>query len=491
MSLPPGPRLPPLTQSVLLALAPQPFLDRCQKRYGDLFTLRASGLGTFVVVGGPDEVRAVFTADPGILRAGEANAPLAPLVGRRSVLLLDGPEHLRRRKLVLPPFHGARMRSWETTIERVTRREVESWPVGRAFPLLPAMQAITLEVIVRAVFGVHEAARHAELSDRLRDVLEPMGSRIRVLLSLLSSGSIGDGGSVRRFEERLAEVDRLVYAVIAERRRARDLADRTDILSGLLLGQPPLTDRELRDELVTLLVAGHETTATALAWGFERLLRHPGVRAELERSLAAGETDYLAAVVDETLRLRPVLPNVGRVVARPWSLGGYELPAGITVLPSITLLHRRADSFPQPRSFRPERFLGGRGRPDGYRWIPFGGGTRRCLGASFAQFEMQTVIRTVLDAAPGLEAATRRSEKILRRGVTLSPGRGGRAILRRPPGPGAAGRAKRDVAPAPRQRDPVQPRLGRADRRLCQPPFDAQSGPVDAGGSCDGGLRRR
>jgi len=329
------------------------------------------------------------------------------------------------------------MRGWETAIERATLREVESWPVGRPFALLPAMQAITLEVIVRAVFGVSEAARQDELSARLRAVLEPIGSRVRVLLSVISNGTIGDGGSSRRFQERVAAVDELVYAEIAAGRRASDLAGRSDILSSLLLTE--MTDEEVRDELVTLLVAGHETTATALAWAFERLLRAPGVRSELERSLAAGESDYLGAVVDETLRLRPILPNVGRVVAEPWELGGYELPAGATVLPSITLLHRRAESFPQPRSFRPERFLGTR-RPDGSRWIPFGGGTRRCLGASFAQFEMRTVIRTVVAASPGLEATTRRPEKVVRRGITLSPGRGARAIQRRPPRIEAPGR---------------------------------------------------
>jgi len=199
-----------------------------------------------------------------------------------------------------------------------------------------------------------------------------------------------------------------------------------------------MTDVEIRDELVTLLVAGHETTATALAWAFERLLRHPGVRAELERSIAAGETDYLDAVVDETLRLRPILSNLGRVVTEPWTLGEHFLPAGVTLMPSISLLHRRAEAFPSPLSFRPERFLGS-GKPDGYSWIPFGGGTRRCLGASFARFEMRTIIRTVLGAST-LEATTRRSEKITRRGVTLAPGRGARAIQRRPPTSPAASR---------------------------------------------------
>ncbi len=441
-SLPPGPRLPSLLQSILLVASPLPFLLRSHRRFGDVFTVRAAGFGTFVVIGGPEEVRAVFTASPEVLHAGESNAPLGPLLGERSVLLLDGAEHLRQRRLLLPPFHGERMRSWETVIERATLSEVESWPVGRPFSLLPAMQEITLEVIVRAVFGVREAARQAELAAALRAVLEPLSGRVRVLLSVLSNGTIGDGGSTKRFAARLAAVDELVYAEITARRGFADLAAREDVLSTLLLARDeagaPMTDSEIRDELVTLLVAGHETTATALAWAFERLLRLPGVRKELERSIAAGETDYLDAVVDETLRLRPILSNLGRVVTEPWALGEHLLPAGVTLMPSISLLHRRADAFPSPLSFRPERFLGSR-KPDGYSWIPFGGGTRRCLGASFARFEMRTIIRTVLGAST-LEATTRRPEKVARRGVTLAPGRGARAIQRRPPASPAAAR---------------------------------------------------
>jgi len=450
--LPPGPRLPALLQSILLVQSPLPFLLRCRKRYGEIFTVRATGFGSFVVVAEPEGVRQVFTASPDVLLTGVANAPLEPLVGERSVLLLDGPDHLRHRKLLLPPFHGARMRSWEGDIERATRREVETWPVGRAFTLLEPMQAITLAVIVRTVFGVRQGARQAALSEVLRAVLEPMASRVRVLLSVLTSGRIGDGGSTRRFAERLAAVDELVYAEIAARRGAGGLEEREDVLSLLLLARDEqgagLTDREVRDELVTILVAGHETTATALAWAFERILRAPGVRAEIERSVAAGETDYLDATVDEVLRLRPILPNVGRVAAEPFRLGPWELPAGTNLLPSITLLHRRAASFPKPLEFRPERFLDRSNRRDAYAWIPFGGGTRRCLGASFAQFEMRTVIRTVLQAAPGLEATARRGEPVARRGVTLSPGRRARAILRRPPaaGPQGASRSMRQPA---------------------------------------------
>jgi len=434
MAVPPGPPLPGLVQAGLLIASPFEFLLRCQRTYGDVFTIRAASFGTFVVVAAPELVRAVFTAPPDVLRAGVANAPLGPLVGPRSVFLLDGAEHLRQRKLLLPPFHGERMRGWGAAIERATLREVESWPVGRSFPLLPAMREITLEVIVRAVFGVREAARHADLAGRLRRVLEPAASRLRVTLSLLQGGTIGDGGAGADLRRRVKEVDELLYREIAARRRAADLEAREDVLSLLLLATDEdgvgMTDGEVRDELMTLLAAGHETTATALAWGFERLLRHPGVLAELHRTLAEGDPSYLEAVVRETLRLRPILPSVGRAVAEDWTLGEWTVPAGYGVLPSIALLHRRPDAYPEPDAFRPERFLGA--RPDGYSWIPFGGGTRRCIGASFAEFEMRTVIRTVLEVCD-LEPATPEDEPVARQGITLVPGQGARVLQRRPP----------------------------------------------------------
>jgi cytochrome P450 len=427
--LPPGPPLAPTLQASLLLAAPLRLLLACQARYGDLFTLRAAGFGTFVVAAGPEEVRAVFTAPPDVLRAGESNQPLGALLGPRSILLLDGAEHLQRRKLLLPPFHGERMRAWERAMERAARREAESWPRGRPFALLPSMQEITLEVIVRAVFGVRDAPRQDELSARLRAALAPVGSRLRVLVSVLSGGAIGDGTSPRELASRVAAVDELLYAEIADRRRAPHLASRDDVLSLLLCARDeagrPLTDAEVRDELMTLLVAGHETTATALAWAFALLLRHPEVLGELERTLADGDERYLEAVVRETLRLRPVVPNVGRVVAREWAIGPYVLPPGVSVLPSISLLHRRAASFPDPDAFRPERFL--ETRPDGYAWIPFGGGTRRCLGASFAEFEMRTVIRSVLGEAR-LRATAGREEGAARRGIVLAPEHGALAV---------------------------------------------------------------
>jgi cytochrome P450 len=309
-------------------------------------------------------------------------------VGERSVLLLDGAEHLRQRKLLLPPFHGERMRAYEQVMVEAADRTIDSWPVGTEFTMLPSMQALTLDVILRAVFGVTDEARSAELKRRLRAMIEPVASRAGVLLLVVSGGRRGSGAG-EDFARKRRAVDELIYEEIAARRGAADLAQREDVLSMLVLardeGGSPMTDGELRDELLTLLVAGHETTATSLAWAFELLLRNPGVLGRLRESLASGEDAYLGAVVKETLRIRPVILGIGRVVRgdEPFEVGGWPIPPGVEINPSIAAVHRRADRYPEAREFRPERFLGPEA-PDTYTWLPFGGGTRRCLGASFA-----------------------------------------------------------------------------------------------------------
>ncbi len=448
VTLPPGPALPPVLQTLALLLAPERFMRTSHARHGDVFTVRTAAFGTFVVVAGPEPVREVFTGPPAVLRAGESNAPLSVLVGERSVLVLDGPEHLRQRKLLLPPFHGERLRGAEHLIARATRRELEGWPLGRGFPLLPSMQTITLEVIVRVVFGIRGTARFEELDAALRKVLEPMGGRLRAVLSILAGDGFDGGPDAERFAARRAAVDALLYDEIAARRAAPDLAERDDVLSMLLLATDEegrgMTDVEVRDELVTILLAGHETTATGLAWTFERLVRHPGVLREVVRELDAGGHEYLDAVVKESLRVRPVLPNVGRVLSEDHELFGHELPAGTGVLPSITLLHRREATFPDAAAFRPERFLGR--QPSGYTWIPFGGGIRRCLGASFALLEMRVVVQTVLRELE-LAAPRRADEAVVRRGITLTPRDGARVVARERRGARGA-RATRGV-PAP------------------------------------------
>jgi cytochrome P450 len=317
-------------------------------------------------------------------------------------------------------------------------RAIDAWPVGEPFTLMPSMQAVTLDVIMHAVWGIEEGPRAEELKRRVRAVIEPLSRRFGIVVLALSGGRFGDRKAVKRFEDRRAELDAMIYEEIAARRAATDLDERGDVFSMLLGARDedgePMTDQELRDELVTLLVAGHETTATGLSWAFELLLRNPRVMAKLHESLADGDETYLDAVVKEALRLRPVIPGVGRVVrGEPFELGRYSVPPGVEINPSIGVIHRRADRYPQPGEFRPERFLGD-DAPDTYSWVPFGGGTRRCLGASFALLEMKVVIRRVLERAE-LRAVAAKPEQVLRRGITLVPRDGVRVLQERAPQP--------------------------------------------------------
>ena len=435
---PPGPPLPALVQTLSLMLAPRRYLEACRRRYGDVVTLSTKFDSNFVMVFDPALVKEVFRAPADRLHAGKANELLGPALGERSLLLLDGEEHLRQRKLMLPPFHGRRLAAYESVMVEAADREIDRWPVGEPFALMPSMQQLTLEVIMRTVFGLYEGAHRDELKRRIRAMLDPVSRRVGILVLALSGGRFGDSGAMRRFAERRAALDELLFDEIARRRAAPDLDERDDVFSMLVLARDEdgraLSDAELRDELVTLLVAGHETTATALAWTFELLLRNPRVLAELEERLAAGDGEYLDAVVKESLRARPVIPGVGRVVQRePFELAGYEIPPGIEINPSISGVHRRREAYPQPGEFRPERFLGA-DPPDTYTWIPFGGGVRRCLGAPFALMEMRLVARRVL-ARTRLEPVDPRPEKVERRGITMVPARGVRVVQRRAPSP--------------------------------------------------------
>jgi cytochrome P450 len=409
---------------------PAPFLERAAARYGDAFTLHVSPAGPWVVLAHPDAIRQVLTADPATLHAGEANAVLRPVLGRHSVLLLDDAPHLAQRRLLSPPFHGARIQRYGGLVREIAEREVASWPAGRALALHPRMQALTLEVILRAVLGVREAERAARLRAALRGLLDWVADPRRMLaVALLGPDRVERIGLLRGV---LAAVDAELGAEIARRRADPDLAEREDVLSLLLQATHadgrPLADRELRDELLTLLLAGHETTATALAWALERLLRHPAAWERLREEVAAGERAYVAAVVRETLRVRPVVAAVVRRLLAPMEVSGLALPAGTLVAPSILLVHRRPDLYPEPHAFRPERFLG---RAPGAAWIPFGGGLRRCLGAAFALLEMETVL-AVVAARARLRPEDARPERTARRTVTLAPGAGARAVVERP-----------------------------------------------------------
>jgi cytochrome P450 family 135 len=417
-ALPPGPTEPRLAQMMQWISRPMAFATKQRDRYGDAFTANIDGQ-PWVMLGDPEDVRTVFTAGPQRTNAGEANAVLRPTLGSHSLLLLDGEEHLRQRKLMLPAFHGERIERYRQIMRDATERAVASWRTGEPFALRPHTQAITFEVIVRAVFGVDDADAMARLREPLRRMLDWAGNPAPLLLVAVVGP---ENPVVRRVIARryLEPVDRELYALIAERRKAPDLAEREDVLSTLLLARDedgePMSDVELRDELLTLLVAGHETTATSLAWAVERLVRHPGA---LDR--VATDAGYADAVVKETLRLRPVVAIVLRRLLEPLEVAGRELPAGTTVAPCILLVHRREDLYPEPDAFRPERFL--REPPGTYGWIPFGGGVRRCLGAAFAQVEMQVVLETIARSAR-LEAVGE-PEEVRRRGVTLVPARGG------------------------------------------------------------------
>jgi cytochrome P450 family 135 len=420
-SLPPGPHLPRTLQTLGWMLRPGPFMERCRARYGDVFTMRIRNEGTWVFLADPELIKQVFTGDPRVLRAGEANAVLRPIVGSASVLLLDEPAHMTDRRLMLPPFHGERMQRYGELMAEVTRAELERWPQDEAFPLWPSMQAITLEVIMRAVFGITEPSRLARVRELLRHMLDwTTNPRQLAYLALMGPRRVERN---RDFRAVMDPVDDALLAEIARRRRAPDLAEREDIMSMLLQARyedgSAMDDRELRDELMTLLVAGHETTATSLAWAFERLVRHPQQLDRLYAETQAGGEEYLDAVVKETLRLRPVLPIVVRRLAEPMQFGDHLIPAGVSVTPCIYLVHRRADIYPDPLRFAPERFLE---QPAGtYTWIPFGGGVRRCLGASFALFEMKVVLRTVIENID-LRAQALEPEHVVRRAITLTPG---------------------------------------------------------------------
>ena len=424
--LPPGPRTPPLFNGLRYARDPLRYFPRLRERHGDMFTVSFPDFPRVVYLAEPSLVRALFTGDPAQLHAGEANATvLEPAVGPRSVLTLDDDEHMRQRKLLLPPFHGKAVERYREIIRDAARRDLATWPVGEPFDIRSHTQSITLEVILRAVYGLNDPARFA----RAEQVIGEFATRSDALLlpSFLRRGRRGPWG---RFIRSRNALDALVYEELALRRAESDGDGREDVLSLLMRAQhddgSPLSDRELRDELVTIVGAGHETTATALAWAVERLVRHPEA---MERLRSDADGTYTDAVIRETLRSRPVLVDVARKLTAPLSVGGYHLPAGTLVLASITCLHAREDLYRDPDAFRPERFLD---EPPGtYTWIPFGGGVRRCLGAAFAQEEMRIVLREVATRAD-LRPATPAAERPRMRNVTVAPEHGARVVMQRP-----------------------------------------------------------
>jgi len=443
--LPPGPREPAALQTVEWIVRPTTLLRRAQARYGEPFTLRTAWADApLVIVSDPEEIKRVYAAPADVLQGGESAAFLEPFAGPSSLLILHGEPHLRARRLMLPPFHGEALRRWSQTMAEIARAELDRWEPGRPLRARERMQRLTVEVIQRVVFG----SRDAELRDALRAALDMTSSTPRLIAMSLA-------GPTPAFARAVERIDALIHARIAEARGAAAAGDEDaaaarrhgDLAAGGeagsaaghggdaaacvddgsatgsildLLVATEATDGELRDQLVTLLAAGHETTATALAWALERLARHPHALARCRADDA-----YLDATVKEVLRVRPVLSVTSRRVLQPWTTGGYTLPPGVYVSPCLYLVHRRAELWPDPTAFRPERFLNG--APEPYSWVPFGGGTRRCLGAAFATLEMREVLRAVATRFT-LRPDRPQGERMRRRSVTLAPARGGKVV---------------------------------------------------------------
>ncbi|MBX9920948.1 MAG: cytochrome P450 [Mycolicibacterium frederiksbergense] len=421
-ALPPGPPLPPGVQAGLMMKFWPRFVSACHRRYGDVFTLRVASMGTLIYLARPDDIKTVFGGDPAVYHAGEANSMLAGLLGSSSVLVVDDEEHRDRRRLMLAPFRREAVARQTGLIARIAADNIAGWPVGRPFAVAPKMSEITLEVILRTVIGATDEHRLAQLR-----AIMPRLLSIGVWEYLaINTPGLQRLAPWRPFRDRLREADRLLYAEIAERRADPDLNARTDALA-MMIRTGDMTDTQLRDQLMTLLVAGHDTTATSLSWALERLTRHPAVLAKAVHAARTGADEYLDAVCREVLRIRPVVFDVGRILTEPAEVAGYRLPAGVMVAPGIGLVHRGAGQYPDPDRFDPDRMLGPALGPT--TWLPFGGGNRRCLGANFALVEMAVVLGEVLRRVD-LHTSTARAERPRVKGVILIPHRGARIRAR-------------------------------------------------------------
>jgi cytochrome P450 len=416
---------------------PLAWLERSRARYGKRFTVRLPFNPPFVLISDPDQVKEIYTAPPDVLHPGEGARVLEPLVGMKSVILLDGDAHMEQRKLILPAFHGERMERLTDLVTRVTAEEIESWG-AEEIHLHPRLGALTMEIILRAVFGLDPGPRLTALRESLTRLLAYGDSPLTLIPGPTDRDRLerqlrmfNRAGPLKGFLDVRNRVDELVFEQIDERRREAN-GDRDDVLAMLLAARhedgSEMTDQELRDELMTLLVAGHETTATTPAWAFERLTREPAVLARLTHEVRDSDAeDYLLATIQETLRRRPVLPNTApRLVKKPITVGGWDYPTGVSLVANAYLIHHDADIYPEPYAFRPERFLDS--KPGTYTWIPFGGGRRRCIGMSFAMLEMRIVIRELLRAYE-LSALDSAHEPAARRNITVRPARGTRVGL--------------------------------------------------------------
>ncbi len=452
LAAPPAIRLPRPIQVLWFGQWQTSFVFRHQRRLGEVWSAQGYVRGHPVVTCHPDHVKSLFTAPPAQVPTLAEESPLRPVLGSGSVLISNGPRHLRQRKLLLPPFHGEAVARYERMIESAAEREIERWPVGKRFALAPRMQAITLDVIMAGIFGIEERPRPGTLEHALRTAIRWLlwsstlpGAKLAELMQLGHDEPFGLTWAA------LKGPDRLVHAIVRKRRQEADLEERTDIMSLIMRARTEdgaaLSDDELRDELMTLVLAGHETTANQLAWAWERLVRTPAAHDRLLAAVRGDDTaladDVVEATITEAMRTRPVIPITGRRVAVPWRLGDYGVPADTAIAASILLVHHREDVYPDPFAFRPERWLAAepgetgaadevRGRrfvkPGTYEWLPFGGGTRRCLGAALAMAEQRVVLREMVKRLE-IEPSTARAERPVHRNVTMIPGKGGRVVV--------------------------------------------------------------
>jgi cytochrome P450 len=433
--MPPGPGL---IATFDFIRNPYRFLDECARRYGDWFTVRVPGVTPFVFTSDPAAIREIFLGDPEHLYAGKANRPLGAFMGERSILFADGAAHMHDRRLLLPAFQGERMRAYGPVMRTIARASIAQWPVGQRFAIHPWMRSITFDVIMRAVFGLDDSAAALSLRDGLRRLFQLYTGRIAPLFALpafrIDLGPWSPWGRAVRLSR---EVDSMLFAEFA-RRRAEG-ANRDDILSMLLAARDengaPMSDAVLRDQMLTLLLAGHETTAASLAWAVYRLLAHAEAmqRARDEIAALGAQPDpaslrYLEAVINETMRLSPVVPNAARELQAPMTIAGHALPKGVAIAPCIYLAHRRAESWPEPEKFDPQRFIDS--RPSPYTFFPFGGGTRRCIGAAFATYQMKVVLAELLSSVE-LAPVPGYSPRAVRSSIALAPSDGMPVMVRR------------------------------------------------------------
>lgn len=434
LPMPPKVEMPRLLQSLRFNQRQIEFVFRNRRELGEVFRMHGATEDAVTVTSHPDHVRSLFTAKPEQAPSLTGESPLRPIVGPDSVLTAVGPRHMRQRKLLLPPFHGEAIAAYTRQIAEATEREIDLWPVGQPLALAPRMQAITLDVIMAGIFGIEGRPERGTPEHRLRQIIRYLvNASTKPQAQLSELLHIGREEAVGPLKLGLGVLDKRVYAVIEGRRRAADLEERRDILSLLLQARTEegeaLTDKELRDELLVLVLAGHETTANSLAWAWERLTRTPAAHAALTESVRSGERaeEWIEATIVETMRSRPVVPLIGRRVTVPWQLGEYAVPAGTPVAMSILLVHHRDDLYPRPFDFLPERWLDN--KPGTYEWIPFGGGIRRCLGAALAMAEQRVVLEAMARRLD-LEAEDPAPERALHRNVTMIPAQGARVVIR-------------------------------------------------------------